>query len=518
MSYARWIPPARVSGRVPDDLPSRRLAIGRGPRLRRASCDGSRRCPAGTRLLLLIAAASRWATRHCSGARRTAWASLPTHWCRRQRPDWSRSVTASNFDTSCCARGSTGWRRSALRQKVHRALGDATERDVDPDRGAWHRAMGAQAPDEEVAAELERSAGRATRTRRESAAAAAFLAACGRVDCRSSAEGAARSGSGESQVRGCRARFGIRVAGDRGNGSTRRPSARAPGASTGPDRFLSTGGTKGISVAIGPRSGPGSGRRQTIEPLDADLARDTYIASADDCDVGRTGRTATAESVQAAEASRAAPPGRIVGPARPSSSTVSRHGSPSPTQRPCRRSGERCDALTGREAVLTSTSAGSGLPVRSHRSPWRRNCGMTRRGMNLPLGLVRLAREAGCALPCSSIGAHAPRHACTCSPGEFAAASALIEDADAITTATGNAPLRFPSLVLSPGAAMKLRRSMRSRPAIQDATARGCKDRIRFRPLRDRSPVQRPESLRRCARRLPSSPVLTRTSASLAGG
>ena len=129
--------------------------------------------PPATRLLLLVAAAEP------VGDPVLVWHAAAELGIE---PDAAASATAAGLvDFGAQVRFGHPLVRSAIysgaapqeRQRVHRALAEATKADIDPDRRAWHLAHATARLDEDIAAELDRSAGRA-RARGGLAAGAAF--------------------------------------------------------------------------------------------------------------------------------------------------------------------------------------------------------------------------------------------------------------------------------------------------------------------------------------------------------
>jgi DNA-binding CsgD family transcriptional regulator len=164
---------------------------------------------------------------------------------------------------------SAAYRSASLqeRQEVHRALAEATDRELDPDRRAWHWAQAAAGPDEDVAAELERSAGRA-QGRGGVAAAAAFLqrSVALTVDPARRAERALAAAQASLQAGSFDAALGL-VAAAEGGALDALQRARAD--LVRGQVALALGGSDAAPLLLR------AARR--LEPFDLDLARETYL-------------------------------------------------------------------------------------------------------------------------------------------------------------------------------------------------------------------------------------------------
>jgi DNA-binding CsgD family transcriptional regulator len=155
-----------------------------------------------------------------------------------------------------------------VRQAVHRALAEATDADVDPDRRAWHRAQATQSPDEEIAAELEQSAARA-QSRGGLLAAAALLERAARL----TPDPARRA---ERELAAAWRK--------RGGGALDAALALLAAIEAGPADELRAAKVKHLRglVALDQRRATDAVRllvdaAQHLEPLDCDLARETYL-------------------------------------------------------------------------------------------------------------------------------------------------------------------------------------------------------------------------------------------------
>ena len=184
------------------------------------------------------------------------------------------------------------------RRAVHQVLADATDQRADPDRRAWHRAQSTLGPDEEVALELERSAGRA-QARGGLAAAAAFLerSAALTLDPARRAERALAAGQAKYQAGAFDAALGLLATAEAGPPDEFRRALA--GRLRGQIAFASSAGRDAPRLLL-------NSARQ-FEPLDVRLARETYLyALAAATFAGSLARGGGMREV--AEAVRAAPP------------------------------------------------------------------------------------------------------------------------------------------------------------------------------------------------------------------
>ena len=318
------------------------------------------------------------------------------------------------------------------RRSAHHALAATTDPEVDPDRRAWHRAQAALAPDEDVAAELERSADRA-RARGGLAAAAAFLERAAELtpDPAHRARRELTAAQTMHEAGAPTAALKLLAAAEQGPldelQQARLERLRAQLA------FVLSRGSDAPPLLLA--------AAKRLEPLNAELARETYLeALAAAIFAGRLGGRSGIREV--AEAVRAAP------------------SAPQPAR--------TIDLLLDGLASRFTDGYAAGLPqLRQALHAVSRDQGHSEDDLRwlwlacriapdlwedetwheLATRQLQLARDAGALslLPLAATyraGVHV--HA-----GQFAAAAALIEEADAITEATGNARLGYTSLVLA---------------------------------------------------------------------
>ena len=363
------------------------------------------------------------------------------------------------------------------RQRVHGALAYVTDPKVDPDRRAWHLVEAAAGPDEEVAAALERSAGRA-QARGGFAAAAAFLERAVGVtpdpEARTRRALAAARAKLEAAAPDAASRLlAIAELGplDELQGA-RAERLRAQIA------FAQTGSADVPGLTIGPQA-PALllEAAKRLEPLDVELARETYLeaVTAAMC----TGSDSAGCGVKVvAEAARQAPRGPQ--PPRPVDllldGLVTRFTEPYATALPSLR--QALDALAGREGCGADNPRWLWFACPVAPEPLALDLWDDQTWHELATRAVRICRDAGAlaVLP-NALTYRASLHVLA---GEFTAASGLIEEAYAIAEAIGSAPLRYPSLLLAAWRGQEAAGLKVIEAGIQDARARGLERPIGF--------------------------------------
>jgi DNA-binding CsgD family transcriptional regulator len=329
---------------------------------------------------------------------------------------------------------SAAYRASAPpeRQEVHRALADVTDPDRDPDRRAWHRAHATDRPDEDVAAELERSASRAA-ARGGVAAAAAFLERATELTPDPAARGARALAAAQAKFESAAPDAALELLALaelcplEELGRARLEWLRAEIA------FARTRGGDAPALLLD------AARR--LAPLDTAMARETYLeAMAAAMFAGRLGDGPSVR--EAAEAARAGPPA----PQPPRAADLLVDGLAT------RFTDGYAAGVPPLRKALAAFRDVNGSPARDQRWFWLA-CRLAQDLWDDELWYVlatrgvRIARETGMLRVLPNAATH--RAALYVHAGAFGAAAALIEEADAITKATEMAPLRYAAFMLA---------------------------------------------------------------------
>jgi DNA-binding CsgD family transcriptional regulator len=342
------------------------------------------------------------------------------------------------------------------RTAVHLALAEATDREADPDRRAWHLAAAAQGPDEEVALELERSADRA-QARGGLAAAAAFLqravALTGDIARRSDRALAAAHASLE--VGAFAEALGMLAAAEAGSldelQRARVDLLRAEAA------YAENRGSDAPPLLLR--------AAKTLEPLDPKLARETYLDAWSAALFA--GRLASGSDLRVVSAeARAAPP--PAGHTRPSDLlldgfallfTDGRAEAAPVLQR-------AATGFAGNDVSLEEVLRWGWLATAASVTVWDfETC------LAIAARQVDLARDSG-ALAVLAVGTNVLTQAVALA-GEFRQASLLIAEADAVIEATGTGILPYGALTLAGLQGREAEATRLIDATVTDATAGG---------------------------------------------
>jgi DNA-binding CsgD family transcriptional regulator len=307
------------------------------------------------------------------------------------------------------------------RRSAHGALAAVTDPGADPDRHAWHRAWAASGPDEDVASELERAAGRA-QARGGLAAASAFLARAAELtpDPARRAGRALAAAYAKHQAGEFSAALELLAAAEAG------PLAEFQRARA--ELLHARISFDSSRIADAPQSLLKAARR--LEPLDATLARGTYLdALSAGLFAGGLASGGGAREIAAA-AARAAPPP----PSQRASdllldgyTALFTEGLPAGAQTLRQAvSAFRGDEISREEALRWGWLAGFAAVLLWDYDSWEE---LSRRQ-------VQLARDAG-ALSLLPIALFT-RYAVHLLAGELDGTAALVEDVRAVITATAN--------------------------------------------------------------------------------
>jgi DNA-binding CsgD family transcriptional regulator len=162
------------------------------------------------------------------------------------------------------------------RRDIHRALAEATDARLDPDRRAWHAALAAAGPDDAVAAELAASASRA-QSRGGVAAAASFLERAAVLTADPAARGARAIAAAQAQREAAapeKAHAMLAIA----ESAPLTPVQRAQVARIRAQmEFVRSRAGVAGALSIGESASLLLAAATELDDLDGDLARDTYL-------------------------------------------------------------------------------------------------------------------------------------------------------------------------------------------------------------------------------------------------